>query len=192
MLSGSPETAKPLPNRNVPGTKLSSAIVSVECSVAIDPIKNVGVALSLDDLEPDNDIVDEDGMPGKPSLPACPVLGSYSHVMILSFGSQLKRTESPVSGIVQIKFLSLIFSFRTVPDIAPRTTRAMPPCVTWPPAWRVIITVRLSRRQAFFAATAEESRCFQSAASPHLPRRRMVRDVSRRLSTSPDSISSPS
>ena len=82
MISGSPKTAKPLPNRS--GTKLLSAIVSVERSVAIDPIKNVGVALSFDDFKPDNDIVDEDGMPGKPSLPAGSVLGSYSHVMIPS------------------------------------------------------------------------------------------------------------
>jgi hypothetical protein len=98
MLSGSPETAKPLPNRTVPGTKLSSAIVSVERSVAIDPVENVGVALSFDDFKPDNDIVDEDGMPGKPSPPVGSVLGSYSHVMIPPFGSQLKRTEAPCRG----------------------------------------------------------------------------------------------
>jgi hypothetical protein len=82
----------------VPGTKLWSAIVSVERSVAIDPIKNVGVALSFDDFKPDNDIVDEDGMPGKPSLPAGSVFGSYPHVMIPPFGSQLKRTEKPRDG----------------------------------------------------------------------------------------------
>ena len=104
MMSRSPKTTKPLPNGNVPGTKLSPAIVPVECPVAVDPIEDIGVASSFDDFKPNGDIVDKNGKPGKPSLPARPVLGSHSHVMIPSFGSQLARTESPVSGIVQIKF----------------------------------------------------------------------------------------
>ena len=104
MTSGSPEVTERVPRRNAPGLKLSSAIVPVERSVAIDPIEDIGVASSFDDFKPDSDIVDKDGMPGKPSFPVGSVFGSHSHVMIPSFGSQLKRTESPMSGIVQIKF----------------------------------------------------------------------------------------
>ena len=75
-------------NRSVPGAKLSSAITPIEGSIAIDPIKDIGVASSFDDFKPDSHIVDKDRMPGKPSLPVGSVLGSHSHVMIPSFGSR--------------------------------------------------------------------------------------------------------
>jgi hypothetical protein len=104
MTSGSPNIAQPSANGNVRSVKLSSAIVLVDCSIAIDPIKYIGIPFSFDDFKPDSNIVDNDGMPGKPSVPACSVLGSYSHFMILSFGSRMKRTEEPrVVGTVQIK-----------------------------------------------------------------------------------------
>jgi hypothetical protein len=104
MTSGSPNIAQPSANGSVRGVKLSSAIVLVDCSIAIDPIKYIRIPFSFDDFKPDSNIVDNDGMPGKPSVPACSVLGSYSHFMILSFGSRMKRTEEPrVVGTVQIK-----------------------------------------------------------------------------------------
>jgi len=104
-----PELAKPATNRSEPGPKRSSAIALVECSIAIDPVKDIGVAFTFDDFKPDGDIVDEDRMPGKPSLPGGSVFGSHSHFMILSFGSLLKRTGTPMSGSSRS---SLSFSFR--------------------------------------------------------------------------------
>jgi hypothetical protein len=98
MTSGSPNIAQPSPNRSVRGVKLSSVIVLVDCSIAIDPIKYIGIPFSFDDFKPDSNIIDNDGMPGKPSVPACSVFGSYSHFMILSFGSRMKRTEEPRAG----------------------------------------------------------------------------------------------
>jgi hypothetical protein len=104
MMSGSPNIAQSSPNRSVRGAKLSSVTVLVDCSIAIDPIKYIGIPFSFDDFKPDSNIIDNDGMPGKPSVPACSVFGSYSHFMILSFGSRMKRTEEPrVVGTVQIK-----------------------------------------------------------------------------------------
>jgi hypothetical protein len=102
MMSGSPNIAQPSPNRSERDTKLSSMIV-LDCSIAIDPIKYIRIPFSFDDFKPDSNIIDNDGMPGKPSAPAGSVFGSYSHFMILSFGLRIKRTEEPVLGIVEIK-----------------------------------------------------------------------------------------
>jgi hypothetical protein len=98
MTLGSPNIAQPSPNRSVPDAKLVSVIVPVDCSIAIDPIKYIRVPFSFDDFKPDSNIIDNDRMPGKPSLPAGSVLGPYSHFMILSFGSRMKRTEEPGVG----------------------------------------------------------------------------------------------
>ena len=92
--------------------KLSSAIVLVDCSIAIDPIEYIRIPFSFDDFEPDSNIVDNDGMPGKPSLPACSIFGSYPHFMILSFGSRMKRTEEPRVGDRPDQVLSWI-AFRS-------------------------------------------------------------------------------
>jgi hypothetical protein len=100
MTSGPPEIAKPSANRTAPGPKVSSAIAPIEGSIAIDPIKDIGIAFTFNDFKPDSDIVDKDRMPGKPPLPIGSVFGPHSHFMILSFGSRLKRTETPMSGIV--------------------------------------------------------------------------------------------
>jgi len=97
-MSGSPNIAQPSPNRSERSAKLSSAIVLVDCSIAIDPIKYIRIPLPFDDFKPDSSIVDNDGMPGKPSPPAGSVFGSYSHFMILSFGLRIKRTEEPRVG----------------------------------------------------------------------------------------------
>jgi hypothetical protein len=78
-------------NRDGPDAKLLSAIVPVDCSIAIDPIKYIGVPSSFDDFEPDSNIIDNDRMPGKPSPPAGSVFGSHSHFMIPSFGSRMTR-----------------------------------------------------------------------------------------------------
>jgi hypothetical protein len=112
MTSGSPNIAQPSPNRSVRGVKLSSVIVLVDCSIAIDPIKYIGIPFSFDDFKPDSNIIDNDGMPGKPSVPACSVFGSYSHFMILSFGSRMKRTEEPRVGDRPDQVVSWI-SFRS-------------------------------------------------------------------------------
>ena len=103
MMSGSPNIAQPSPNRSVRGAKLSAVIVPVDCSIAIDPIKYIRIPFSFDDFKPDRSIVDNDGMPGKPSAPAGSVFGSYSHFMILSFGLRITAPKSPVLGTVQIK-----------------------------------------------------------------------------------------
>jgi hypothetical protein len=97
MMSGSPNIAQPSPNRSERDAKLSSVIV-LDCSIAIDPIKYIRIPFSFDDFKPDSNIIDNDGMPGKPSAPAGSVFGSYSHFMILSFGLRIKRTEEPRVG----------------------------------------------------------------------------------------------
>jgi hypothetical protein len=102
MMSGSPNIAQPSPNRSERDAKLPSVIV-LDCSIAIDPIKYIRIPFSFDDFKPDSNIIDNDGMPGKPSAPAGSVFGFYSHFMILSFGLRIKRTEEPVLGTVQIK-----------------------------------------------------------------------------------------
>jgi hypothetical protein len=98
MMSGSPNIAEPSPNRSERGAKLSSVIVLVDGSIAIYPIKYIRIPLSFDDFKPDSDVIDNDGMPGKPSPPAGSVFGPYSHFMILSFGLRIKRTEEPRIG----------------------------------------------------------------------------------------------
>jgi hypothetical protein len=97
MMSGSPNIAQPSPNRSERDANLSSVIV-LDCPVAIDPIKYIRIPFSFDDFQPDSNIIDNDGMPGKPSAPAGSVFGSYSHFMILSFGLRIKRTEEPHVG----------------------------------------------------------------------------------------------
>ena len=97
-MSGSPNIAQPSPNRSGRGAKLSSVTVLVDCPIAIDPIKYIRIPFSFDDFKPDSNIIDNDGMPGKPSAPAGFVFGSYSHFMILSFGLRIKRTEEPRVG----------------------------------------------------------------------------------------------
>jgi hypothetical protein len=101
-MSGSPNIAQPSPNRSEPDAKLSSVII-LDCSIAIDPIKYIRIPLSFDDFKPDSNIIDNHGMPGKPSAPAGSVFGSYSHFMILSFGLRISAPKNPVLGTVQIK-----------------------------------------------------------------------------------------
>jgi hypothetical protein len=112
MMSGSPKIAQPSPNRSVRGAELSSVTVLVDCSIAIDPIKYIRIPFSFDDFKPDSNIIDNDGMPGKPSAPAGSVFGSYSHFMILSFGLRIKRTEEPRVGDRPDQVVSWI-SFRS-------------------------------------------------------------------------------
>jgi hypothetical protein len=88
----------PSRNRDGPDAKLLSAIVPIDCSVAVDPIKYIRVPPSFDDFEPDSYTIDNDRMPGKPSLPAGSVFGSHSHFMVLSFGSRTKRDKQPRVG----------------------------------------------------------------------------------------------
>ena len=110
-MSGSPNIAQPSPNRSEPDAKLSSVII-LDCSIAIDPIKYIRIPLSFDDFKPDSNIIDNHGMPGKPSAPAGSVFGSYSHFMILSFGLRIKHTEEPRTGDRPDQVVSWI-SFRS-------------------------------------------------------------------------------
>ena len=103
MTSGSPIVAKPSQTEAPQETSEFSRTIPVNYSIAIDPIKYIRIPFSFDDFKPDSNIIDNDGMPGKPSAPASSVFGSYSHFMILSFGLQIKRTEEPVLGTVEIK-----------------------------------------------------------------------------------------
>ena len=112
MMSGSPNIAEPSPNWSERGAKPSSVIVLVDCSVAIDPIKYIRIPLSFDDFKPDSNVIDNDGMPDKPSPPAGSVFGCYSHFMILSFGLRIKRTEEPRVGDRPDQVVSWI-SFRS-------------------------------------------------------------------------------
>jgi hypothetical protein len=59
-------------------------IVPIDISIAVDPVKYIGVPSSFNDFKPDGDIVDDDRVPGKPSPPMHSVLGPSSHGMPLS------------------------------------------------------------------------------------------------------------
>jgi len=59
----------------------------MEDSIAVDPIKYVGIPLSFDDFEPDRDVINDDGMPGKPFSPFGPVPGFDFHFIRPSFWS---------------------------------------------------------------------------------------------------------
>jgi hypothetical protein len=82
--SSSPIINQPSREPSEPGARPLSAIVPVDCSIAVDPIKYIGVPSSFDDFKPDGHIVDNDGVPGKPFSPVHSVLGPYSHLMPLS------------------------------------------------------------------------------------------------------------
>ena len=110
-MSGSPNIAHRTPNRSEPDAKLSSGII-LDCSIAIDPIKYIRIPLPFDDFKPDSNIIDNHGMPGKPSAPAGSVFGFYSHFMILSFGLRIKHTEEPRTGDRPDQVVSWI-SFRS-------------------------------------------------------------------------------
>ena len=73
-------------------------IVPIDISVAVDPVKYIGVPSSFNDFKPDGDIVDDDRVPGKPSPPVHSVLGPYSHVMPLSLLHGCSRRFPP--GII--------------------------------------------------------------------------------------------
>lgn len=131
-MSGSPNIAQPSPNRSEPDAKLSSVII-LDCSIAIDPIKYIRIPLSFDDFKPDSNIIDNHGMPGKPSAPAGSVFGSYSHFMILSFGLRIKHTEEPRTGGPSRSSCELDFlSFRSSPILHREITGAMPACAMRP------------------------------------------------------------
>ena len=127
MMSGSPNIAQPSPNRSERGAKLSSVIVLVDCSIAIDPIKYIRIPFSFDDFKPDSNIIDNDGMPGKPSSPAGSVFGSFSHFMILSFWFADKAHRRapcwrPSRSSCELNF----FSFRSSLILHREITGAMP------------------------------------------------------------------
>jgi hypothetical protein len=71
------------------------AVVSINYSIAIDPIKYIRIPFSFYYFKPDSNAINNDRMPSKPSSPPFSVFGSYFHFMILSFGSPMNRTEEP-------------------------------------------------------------------------------------------------
>jgi uncharacterized NAD(P)/FAD-binding protein YdhS len=95
MTSGSPIVAKPSQTEAPQETSEFSRTIPVNYSIAIDPIKYIGISFSFHYFEPHSNIVNNNGMPSEPSLPPRSVLGSYFHLRILSFGSRMKRTEEP-------------------------------------------------------------------------------------------------
>jgi hypothetical protein len=54
-------------------------MASINDSIAKDPVKYIRISFSLHDFQPNSNIVDNDGMPGEPSLPPGSVLGTYLH-----------------------------------------------------------------------------------------------------------------
>jgi hypothetical protein len=105
----------PSPNRNGPDAKPLSAFLPIDCSIAIDPIKYIGVSSSFYDFKPDSNVIDNDRMPGKPSLPACSVFGAHSHFMILSFiwfADETRRTARVGDRLDQVmSWISSCFEF---------------------------------------------------------------------------------
>lgn len=79
-----PVGAKPSPTESPRRAKIFSPMRSINDPVAIDPVEYVRVPSSFDDFEPDRDVVDEDGVPGKPSSPCGSVFWLYSHLIIPS------------------------------------------------------------------------------------------------------------
>jgi hypothetical protein len=84
MMLGFPTVAEPSPTRSPTDAKVFSPITSINYSVAIDPIKYIGVPFSFYYFEPDSNIINNDGMPGKPSSPFGSVSGFYSHFIVHS------------------------------------------------------------------------------------------------------------
>ena len=88
-MSDSAIVAKPSPTGSPLGAKVFSPVRSINYPVAIDPIKYIRVPLSFYYFEPDRNIVDKNGMPGKPSSPCGSIFGFYSHSLTLHFYSRL-------------------------------------------------------------------------------------------------------
>jgi hypothetical protein len=87
MMSGFPNVAKPSPTSSPPDEKVFSPNTLINYSIAIDPVKYIRLPFSFYYFEPDSNVINNDGMPGKPYSPFGSVFGSYSHFIILSFWS---------------------------------------------------------------------------------------------------------
>jgi hypothetical protein len=85
MVSESPIAAIPSPTGNPPIVKMFSPATSINHSIAINPVKYIRVPSSFYYFEPDSNIINNDGMPGKPSSPCGSIPGLYPHFIILSF-----------------------------------------------------------------------------------------------------------
>jgi hypothetical protein len=108
-MSGSPNIAQPTPNRSEPDAKLSSGII-LDCSIAIDPIKYIRIPFSFYYFKPDSNVINNNRMPSKPSLPFSSIFGFHSHFVILSFGLRMKRTEVARVWDRRDQIMSWIFS----------------------------------------------------------------------------------
>jgi hypothetical protein len=67
-----------------------SVVLFFDCSVTIDPIEYVWIPFSFDCFEPNSHIINNNRMPGEPSFPFHSGVWSYSHFLVLSFGSWIK------------------------------------------------------------------------------------------------------
>jgi hypothetical protein len=101
--SGFPAVAQPSSIANPSERKEFSPVTSIDDSIAVDPIKYVGIPLSLNDFEPDRDVINDDGMPGKPFSPFGPVLGFDFHFIHPSFWSANGAAKRPVHGTVETR-----------------------------------------------------------------------------------------
>jgi hypothetical protein len=111
MMSGFPTVAKPSPTRRPPHARVFSAISLSKYSVAIDPIKYIRIPFSFYYFKPDSNVINNNRMPSKPSLPFSSIFGFHSHFVILSFGSRMKRTgSSPRVWDRRDQIMSWIFS----------------------------------------------------------------------------------
>ena len=120
-MSGFPTVAKPLRTRRPPDARVFSAISSIKYSIAIDPIKYIRIPFSFYYFKPNSNVINNNRMPSKPSLPFSSIFGFHSHFVIPSFGSRMKRTEvAPCLGPSRPNY-ELDFQSFQPPDLTPRT-----------------------------------------------------------------------
>lgn len=120
-MSGFPTVAKPSPTRRPPDARVFSAISSIKYSIAIDPIKYIRIPFSFYYFKPDSNVINNNRMPSKPSLPFNSIFGFHSHFVIPSFGSRMQRTEvAPCLGPSRPNY-ELDFQSFQPPDLTPRT-----------------------------------------------------------------------
>jgi hypothetical protein len=99
---------KPSQTKAPQETSVFSATIPINYSIAIDPIKYIRIPFSFHYFKPHSNIVNNNRMPGEPSLPPRSVLGSYFHLRILSFGSWMKCTEEPRVWVYRDQIVSWI------------------------------------------------------------------------------------
>jgi hypothetical protein len=108
ITSGSPILAKPSQAKEPPETSVSLRTISIDHSIAIDPIKYIGIPFSFHYFKPHGNIVDNDRMPSEPSSPRRSVFGAYFHFMILAL---VRGQSAPCLGLT-MGWISVVPTFR--------------------------------------------------------------------------------